>query len=77
MDRLSQIFRKLPASVVVAAGFSGVILLGVILVLVLPPKPDPRGECNRQCAPRFARIVPDKNYPMSAKGSYRQICECF
>jgi hypothetical protein len=77
MDRLSQIFRKLPASVVVAAGFSGVIVLGVILVLVLPPKPDPRGECRKQCEPRLSRVVPDKNYPMSAKGNYRQVCECF
>lgn len=23
------------------------------------------------------RLVPDKSYPMSAKGTYRQVCECY
>jgi hypothetical protein len=77
VDRLRQALRKLPVPVVVAAVFASVIAVGVILVYVLPLKPDPWAECRKQCEPRFSRIVPDKNYPMSAKGNYRQICECY
>jgi hypothetical protein len=75
--RLRQTLRKLPAPVVVAAVFAGVIAVGVLLVFALPPKPDPWAECRKKCEPRFAQLVPDKNYPMSAKGNYRQICECY
>ena len=67
---------KLPAPAAAALGF--VVFIGAALLLVpfLPPARDMNAECTKQCAPRYGKVVPDKNYPMSAKGTYRQVCEC-
>ena len=33
-------------------------------------------ECRQQCLPRKGQLENDKDYPMSAKGQYRQLCRC-
>jgi hypothetical protein len=76
-ERLPRLFRTWPVPVVVAAGFTAAIALGVLLVVLLPSKPDPWADCKKQCDPRFSRLAPDTNYPMSAKGTYRLVCECY
>jgi hypothetical protein len=52
-------------------------MLGSLLIAAIsPPARDERTDCIRQCAPRRGELIADKNYPMSAKGSYRQVCQC-
>ncbi len=67
----------IPAPLAVAAGFALIIAASFLIAAVLPPPRDVQAECRTQCEPRLFRLVTDKNYPMSAKGTYRQICECF
>jgi hypothetical protein len=67
---------RLPAPAAAALGFAAFIGTALLLVPFMPPPRDIRAECAKQCAPRYGKVVADKNYPMSAKGTYRQVCEC-
>ena len=56
----------------------GLLVLGsAVVASLLPPPRDLVEDCRKQCAPRFSRVLADKSYPMSAKGTYRQTCECY
>jgi hypothetical protein len=69
-------FSRLPAPAAAALGFAAFICTALLLVPFMPPPRDIKAECAKQCAPRYGKVVADKNYPMSAKGTYRQVCEC-
>ena len=58
--------------IVFGSFIGGAYLLGYFL----PAPRDATQECRQQCIPRAGNLVDDKNYPMSAKGMYRKICEC-
>jgi hypothetical protein len=75
--KLSGQFRRLPAWAVVSLVFSIIIATAFTLIAILPPPVDPYDACVKQCRPLSGQIVDDKDYPMSAKGHYRQICKCF
>jgi hypothetical protein len=74
---LLRLLNRLPLPLAAALGFAFFIAAGILIVSLMPPARDVRAECRKQCEPRFSRVVPDKTYPMSAKGSYRQVCECY
>lgn len=60
-------------------GIGAFIAAGLLIARLAPPMRDPEAEsreCTKQCAPRFGQLVRDMDYPMSAKGQYRQVCKC-
>lgn len=68
--------QRLPAAWAVILGFTTFVGAATLLAQFLPPVRDPVAECAKQCEPRAGRLVNDMNYPMSAKGQYRQVCVC-
>lgn len=72
-----RVMLRLPMPVGAALWFAFFIGAGILIVFLLPAPRDLDAECRKQCKPRFSRVVPDKSYPMSAKGTYRQVCECY
>ena len=72
----SHVLSRLPVPVTVALGFSLFVAVPLLLAPLLPPPRDAQTECTKQCAPRQGQLIADKSYPMSAKGTYRQVCEC-
>ena len=67
---------RIPAPWGAALGLGAFIAASLLLVQVLPPQRDHAAECAKQCAPRFGQLARDMDYPMSAKGQYRQVCKC-
>ncbi len=76
-EGLRRFLGRLPLPVAATLGFAVFIAAGYLVGFLLPPPRDLHAECRKQCEPRFSRVVPDKSYPMSAKGMYRQVCECY
>ena len=79
-EYLSHMRRRLartPPAVIAALAIVFFILGSLAIVPFLPPLKDVHAECRKQCAPRASQVVPDKDYPMSAKGMYRDKCECY
>ena len=68
---------KTPPAVIAALAIAFFILGSLALVPFLPSPKDVHAECRQQCASRASQVVPDKDYPMSAKGVYRDKCECY
>lgn len=77
LQAMRRFLGRLPPAAVAALGFAAFIGVGYLIGFLMPPPRDLHAECRKQCEPRFSRIVPDKNYPMSAKSIYRQVCECY
>lgn len=77
IQSLRRFLGRLPLPVAAALGFAVFITAGYLVAFLIQPPRDLHAECRRQCEPRFSRVVPDKSYPMSAKGTYRQVCECY
>jgi hypothetical protein len=79
--KVRDVFRRalgrLPAPLAVVIGFAVFIAVSLMVAEFMPPLRDVVVECRKQCEPRSSRLVADKNYPMSAKGTYRQVCECY
>ena len=67
---------RLSAAQVAFLGF--VLFIAVIWAIssvLLSPR-DLQAECKVQCAPRGGQLGPDKDYPMSGRGKYRDKCIC-
>ena len=77
IQRLQRFMGRQPLPVAATLGFAVFIAAGLLAGFLLPPPRDLHAGCRKQCEPRFSRVVPDKSYPMSAKGTYRQVCECY
>jgi hypothetical protein len=76
LARARDILSRIPPGVAAFLAFA--LLIGGTLALVpfLPPLRDAHAECRARCAPRIGQVVPDKEYPMSARGVYREKCTC-
>lgn len=76
-ERIRNYLRRIPPGIAAVLAFA--LFIGGMLALVpfLPPLRDAHSECRKQCAPRSGKIVPDRDYPMSARGTYREKCECY
>lgn len=76
LQAIRQRLRKFPLSLQVAVVFALVVFAIYLLGTVVGPQPDLSDECVRRCLPRQGQLIADKEYPLSAKGQYRQLCEC-
>ena len=77
IQSLQRLLGSLPLPVVATLGFAVFIAAGFLVGFLMPPSRDLHAECRKQCEPRFSRVVPNKSYPMGAKGIYQQVCECY
>jgi hypothetical protein len=61
----------------VFCGLIGSFVLVMGLLRGLAPGPFSQvEECRQRCQPRAGILRDDKDYPMSTRGQYRQICQC-
>lgn len=74
---LRGLMARLPLPLAVGAGFGAFVGVSLLFAVFMPPPRDLHAECRKQCEPRLSRLVPDKNYPMSTKGTTKQLCECY
>jgi hypothetical protein len=75
-NAVQKLLARVPAGWAVALVFGAFIVASLLFTRALPPPRNPVAECAKQCAPRHGRLANDMNYPMSAKGEYRQVCNC-
>jgi hypothetical protein len=73
---ISKVFRHIPVPWAVALVFGAFVGTSLLVALLVPQRRNPADECTKQCEPKIGQLVKDMNYPMSAKGQYRQVCEC-
>ena len=73
---LRELAGRIPHAWLAALAFAAFIGFGLLLSAIVPPKAEPVAQCDQQCLPRKGRLENDKDYPMSAKSQYRQICRC-
>jgi hypothetical protein len=57
-------------------GFAVFIAASFLVGFMMPPPRDLHTERRKQWN-RGSRVVPNKSYPMGAKGMYQQVCECY
>lgn len=78
-NAIRKVLARVPAPWGAALGIGAFVVAGLLIARLAPPLRDPEAEfreCEKRCAPRFGQLVRDMDYPMSAKGQYRQVCKC-
>lgn len=75
-SRWRRLASRIPRPVAYALAIALVPASGFLLAPLFGPAPDLHAECRKQCEPRWSRVVPDKDYPMS-RGKYREVCQCY
>lgn len=77
---LQKVIARIPRgwlAAMVFSGFIGSFVLFMALLRGLAPGPFSEAEqCSQQCLPRAGMLQEDRDYPMSTRGRYRQICRC-